>query len=251
MSNIAQTSPCVEHSTIHDSDDSRGPINRRNTEVQLLNDNSEVYFEPLNDNSEVYFEPVSDGSEVYLEPLNDNSENSIEPTCNGSENNVVSSNSDFYDSLKPTLNSSSDYLQLISDDHNYLQLTSDGPNTSSLQRSREGAGSCLNAASESEAYLQPVESRLHSYRQPVNERPLCSNDHIESNNIVYAGPAEYDDIGDVAMVGFQPLDNTRSRSQQYNNLVCDDLHTESSFESISREQPQQVQDVILPANERL
>lgn len=227
MSIIAQSSPCVRHSTIIDSEDSREPVSRLTSEVQLLDDKSEV----------------------LLEPLSDNSDNSVEPTCNGSEKNVVYRNFACDKSLKPPVNSSSDYIQRINDDHNYLQLASNVPNSSSLQRTREGSGSCLLAVNELEAYLQLVEPNLNSYRQHINERPLGSNDHIRPNNSVYAEQAEYDQIADVAMAGYQPPDNTRSRSQQYSNLVCD-LHIESSFESTSSEQPRHVQnDVVLPADE--
>jgi hypothetical protein len=174
MSNITKRSPCVRHSAFHDSEDSEKPINSRNSEAQLPNDNCEAGLQP-----------------------------------------VVSRNSDFYERLKPTHNSSRDYFQLIRDDHDYLQPISDLLNT------RENAGSYLHASNESAANLQPVESRLNSCRQPANERPLCTNDNIRSFNIAYAEQVvecdqsigEYDEIVDVAMVGFQPLDNTRSRSQ--------------------------------------
>jgi hypothetical protein len=176
MSNIAPNTPCVEHTTTHDSDDSRKPADRPNSEIQLPNDNSDACIESPSDNSEML--------------------SSVEHV---SGNNVVLRNNDFYDTLKPTHNSSRDYLQLIRDDHNYLQPTSDVPITRSLRCSREDSGSCLNAANESAAYLQPVESSLHSCRQPVNERPLCTNERIRSYNIVYAEQVEYDQIFDEYM----------------------------------------------------
>jgi hypothetical protein len=123
------------------------------------------------------------------------------------------------------------------------------PNTSGLRGTREGAGSCLHATIESEANAPSVEPGLKNLCQPVNERPQRSYDHIRPYNNVYAKQLENEQIVDVALVNFQPLNNTRSRDQQYNNLVCDDQHTETSFESTSREQPHQVQDVGLPADE--
>jgi hypothetical protein len=161
-------------------------------------------------------------------------------------------------SLKPTHNSSSDYFQLISDDHNYLQP---------IQATCPKLVDCdAHVKTQEVACMLMLVNQKHicsmlnlDYTTIVNPStkdrcvPMIS---IRSHNIVYAEQAEYDqivdeydEIVDVAMVDFQPLDNTRSRSQQHNNVVCDDQHTESSFESTSREQPRHVQDVVLPADE--